>query len=336
MAIPKNPNISFFDYGLFKPGEIGYLQISDYVEDVISNVSITGDLLDRGGIPVLDDDGLGKVNGFIIIFKKEFSKFAYEKILSEDLKQFYKWKSLKTYIESHQITIEHNVLCKISKKNSFNLIKEGSWQGNRSSLFKEGLETVKEYIDSTKSFNLDERCFVKLQMAYFLLWTIIDFHVFLRYQNLSDSKLKLQCLADDKIFNSAFKSVVKDNRFFYNIFHSEEYILNPGDVLSSLEYYYQQLLSMNSQWDFSSHNFTCLKKSLNELYNVFVKVKYQSFKDSLMLKEKFEKLSKEKVEKIASFLKAAFKSMSDSERRNMDIDLSNINWENVAKHILDK
>lgn len=63
-----NKNLPFFSYGFFKPGEISFLGIKDFVSSVIPRI-IDGDLVLRDGVTLYKDSKFQKVDGYLIYFK---------------------------------------------------------------------------------------------------------------------------------------------------------------------------------------------------------------------------------------------------------------------------
>ena len=52
METPSDSNLPFFAYGLFRPGQLGYLRLKPHVGRVESGWSLHGNLLDRDGLPI--------------------------------------------------------------------------------------------------------------------------------------------------------------------------------------------------------------------------------------------------------------------------------------------
>ena len=50
---PENPDLPFFTYGLFRPGQLAFFQIREFVEEVDEPVEIRGHVLVRDGLPIL-------------------------------------------------------------------------------------------------------------------------------------------------------------------------------------------------------------------------------------------------------------------------------------------
>jgi hypothetical protein len=59
MNPPTDLTLPFFAYGLFRPGQIAYFQIREYVQEAIAGVEVKGQLRIRDGLPMIDADGTG-------------------------------------------------------------------------------------------------------------------------------------------------------------------------------------------------------------------------------------------------------------------------------------
>ena len=68
MQLPKCTDVPFFCYGVFKPGQLGFLQLGDYVERIVHGASIQGTLLERDGFPLISPDGQERVKGHLLLF----------------------------------------------------------------------------------------------------------------------------------------------------------------------------------------------------------------------------------------------------------------------------
>ena len=51
--LPSDTSLPFFSYGLFKPGQLGFLGLGNFVESVELDVNLSGILKERDGLPLL-------------------------------------------------------------------------------------------------------------------------------------------------------------------------------------------------------------------------------------------------------------------------------------------
>ena len=89
-----NNQLPFFTYGIFRPGEISFLGIKDFVSTA-EPMTIKGDLVLRDGLTLFKDSKHQTVDGFLIKFKSEFESKAYSFIDSLEPKKLYRWRENK-------------------------------------------------------------------------------------------------------------------------------------------------------------------------------------------------------------------------------------------------
>ena len=95
LTLPQDLNLPFFAYGAFKPGELAFAQIREYLSSEPSPVFAEGHLKVRDGLPLFDPNGSGNVRGFLLNFSPETGKLAYEKICAFEPKNIYFWTELR-------------------------------------------------------------------------------------------------------------------------------------------------------------------------------------------------------------------------------------------------
>jgi hypothetical protein len=80
MPLPENPELPFFAYGLFKPGQLGFDVLRDFVEESKPE-HVLGDLMEKDGVPLFVD-GCSKVGGVLLKFASDKAADAYQQIAS--------------------------------------------------------------------------------------------------------------------------------------------------------------------------------------------------------------------------------------------------------------
>ena len=92
---PKDPLLPFIAYGSFKPNELRYNQIKDFV-DSCEKIEIMGEILDKDGIPIFVRESKNTVyypyQAFVITFKKGREEEAYEIICKNEPQTYYQWE----------------------------------------------------------------------------------------------------------------------------------------------------------------------------------------------------------------------------------------------------
>lgn len=198
LSTPNNINIPFIAYGSFKPSELRYNLIEEYVEDYYET-NIIGLIEEKDGIPIfgLGNDGYFSFtySAFVLNFKKGYSEIAYQKICENEPDSYYEWFVL----DNKNILIGKPNL---KGKNSF---LEESWSFRNDPYFEYGLNACLEIFNSNNNLykNDSEKeyfPFFKSSSAYMLLWTIIERFCTLKYGNISPTQ-KLKFLTTDSIIN---------------------------------------------------------------------------------------------------------------------------------------
>lgn len=198
LTIPSNINIPFIAYGSFKPSELRYNLIEEYVQDYFE-IKIMGLMEEKDGVPIfgLSNDGYYSLtySAFVLNFKKEYCESAYQKICENEPDSYYEWLVL----ENKNILIGKPTL---KGKNNF---LEESWSFRNDPYFEYGLNACSEIFKSDnnayKNDNEKEYFpFFKSSSAYMLLWTIIERFCTLKYGNVSPTQ-KLKFLTSDPIIN---------------------------------------------------------------------------------------------------------------------------------------
>ena len=173
---PRDINLPFFAYGIFKPGQLAYSKIKDYVDDK-SETEISFPLKHRDGVPILipKEEERSRTCGYL--FKFNDNRKAYEVICQTISNNLYRWGTID--IGEDKV----NVLFGLKPKNGSNDIEDPkdrkNYDGKNDPLFKEGIQLIKHNLEA-EDFNW-ETGFFSLQMNYMLLWSAIDRYCKLRY-----------------------------------------------------------------------------------------------------------------------------------------------------------
>jgi hypothetical protein len=195
---PENLNIPFIAYGSFKPSELRFNLIEEYVDD-FHEISICGLMEEKDGVPIF---GLGN-NGYfgftyqayVLNFKADYSELAYQKICENEPDSYYEWKLLDN----------KNILIGKPSLKGTNEFLEKSWSFRNDPYFEYGLNACNNiFKNEITQFNSESEKeyfpFFRSSSAYMLLWTIIERFCTLKYGNLPPIQ-KLKCLTSDAQIN---------------------------------------------------------------------------------------------------------------------------------------
>ena len=242
-----DPQLPFFAYGMYKPGEIAFSQIRDFVADVQED-EVSGYIKVRDGIPVLIESNDSKIPGSILCFTPNLAKHAYDKILELEPKHQYRWKILRT-IKGN--SVNGLVTRQPGRGNAYDIIE--LWSSWNDPLFTEALEVVDETLHSEEVMRGDGFGSLKpqfrLQMAYLLLWTSIERFLYLRYGTGSDVVQNINRLSKEPAFVDALPRYIKPSSSggksrFREIYRTDDpgqqkIQLDPFNPKKSVDYYYQ-------------------------------------------------------------------------------------------------
>jgi len=229
--------LPFFDYGLFKPGQICYYKIQKYVEKY-EQAEVPGKLKERDGVPLLipKPDYNKSVKGYIIYFNVNCYSEAYKKIDEINTSVTYRWSVMN--ISNIKVNL---LLHKDGEKHCEEIEYEDNWQGKDDPIFSTALKLIEKTVDENNEYNGENSIF-KLQMAYMLLWSSIERYIRLKNNLYYDNNfyLKDNLMKDDFFFKSINECKLIDlrpiknvGRNTYTLYHNEYDI---GEVLG---HYYQ-------------------------------------------------------------------------------------------------
>lgn len=265
-------NKPFFAYGIFKPGQLAYSRIKDYVLGEPKECSVKHTLYERDGIPfVKKEDTEHETNGFMIHFKKDKCELAYDMIRKTESKKYYRWETTKAYYkkgdETHDETV--NILFgRTPSRSTPGHIEYGKYDGKNDIFFEHGLNLIaKEMINYKRNDTFEN--FFKLQRNYLLLWTCIERYTSLKYGENSKHYNNHQ-LAEEEIFQESLEHFVTKERTITNSKTLEKEKLIPDNAHRSIDYYYTMRSNVAHRGKtFGYVDEKRLRKSLVELLNIF-------------------------------------------------------------------
>lgn len=235
--LPENVNRPFVAYGIFKPGQIAYCQLKDFV-DCAAKVAVPGSLRLRDGV-VLFDKRIkdGPVDAFRLSFLSGLEQQAYAVISDMEPSNLFYWDSVE---------IDGEVCNILSGKK----IDRGSHEIDMQEYidiwndptFNDALEVVENELSGKPNECWDMKAFFKLQMSYLLLWSALERFATLRYGFGQNPVKKIEMLARDKTFCASVGKHVSEKdpvKVFRTDDPEKNYVAKPDDPLSTIRAYYQ-------------------------------------------------------------------------------------------------
>jgi hypothetical protein len=234
---PKDINLPFITYGSFKPLELRFNLIEEFVKDYYE-IKIVGLMEEKDGIPIfgLGNDGYYSFTytSFVLNFKNEYSEIAYQKICENEPDSYYEWIVLDN---------KNILIGKPNLKGKNNFLDE-SWSFRNDPYFEYGLNACSEIFNNNSIYKTDSEKeyfpFFKSSSAYMLLWTIIERFCTLKYGNISPTQ-KLRFLTSDPRINweEALLYIERKDKIYRSDKINEVLILDRHKgAKRNLEYYY--------------------------------------------------------------------------------------------------
>jgi hypothetical protein len=265
MERPANVEQPFFAYGIFRPGQLGFFQLKEFVREITVPSEIAGTLLLRDGLPIIDPNGQGHVKGALLRFAgTRAAEEAYDRISALEPDNHYYWKEARANGQSANV-----LFGRFPGKGSVHC-EQDEWNGWDDPLLSSALDVVDETIQSQRLFAWDLKPLFRLQMAYLLLWSAIERYVSLRYHFGDEATGKLKHLALEAAFGVGLSGNVAERRELYRADRpGQKVVLDPQSPQKSLEYYYQVRSNITHRGKGVVRDHDLVLKSAVELLSIF-------------------------------------------------------------------
>lgn len=290
---PDNFNfeLPFFAYGIFKPGQIAFSKISEYVKCIKkTKIHQKMILMDAMALVTMEKDFKNPASGYLIYFNKEDAEKAYDIISETEPNKIYEWKTSNTYDDDYA-----NLLISNHPKidSPFSKIIT-NYDGAKDPFFKDGINVIeKEIINCAKIRrkifrNLDSdpkkyEYLFKLQLNYLLLWAIIERFSVLKYGKKNSSLNNEQFAGEKK-----FKEYIEDNfknrernelsysRSVFSPKKLKDIHFDKEDCNSIISYYYTIRCNVAHRGK-ELNEVTAVYSALNELLTIFKEILKDTF-----------------------------------------------------------
>lgn len=272
LKLPKNTDLPFFAYGIFKPNQIAYSRIEKYVKKHYED-EIKYKMLMRDGVPLIvsGKSRNHKTEGNLIYFKENKSKKAYKNISDTHSEKLYYWSEIKVGENKANVLMGADP----DLGSTYLDVKVGNYTGNRDPFFKEAVKLAENELHREWKGMRDIEGFFKLQMAYMLLWASIERYCSLKYDNYGS---KVNKLSKDELFKKSLKKHVgSEERTIYSADDLTEYTLNPEEPYESIRYYYTIRCNVVHRGKEIFNDEKMLRQSLKELLNIFNDILHETF-----------------------------------------------------------
>jgi hypothetical protein len=267
MTGPENSELPFFAYGVFRPGEISFLGIKDYVEAAVP-VEVKGEVKYRDGLNFYVKNENKYVEGYLIYFHSNISELAYEFINSMEPHKYFKWKSHSGEGYSYNLLYGRNPK-NGSVENQDEFKRYSMWEDP---FFNVALKETLPHGFVVNNPNSIHDSMFKLQMKYMLLWTIIERFIFLRYSfggKMAEGRRKF---SENLFVQAAIKEFGLDNRIKRPLYATDDpedkVSYSTDDSWKAIKYYYQVRCNITHRGKGLIEDFKLLEVCYSELYDI--------------------------------------------------------------------
>lgn len=257
LPIPTNIELPFFAYGIFRPGQLGFFQISDFVER-FQQASVKALLVEKDGIPLLISKNLDRdCSGYLLFPKEDQAENFYKTISNMEPADFYRWETIKVNQTNTDFgPINANILSSRRDLGGTHTLEKDYWDGREDPLFVLGIDEVRKALSYCENAEKEEICkssgiridfpneyrkLFRYHMAYLLLWTIIERYGTLRYGMSESISKRNEKISQEKAFMQSLKKIIPGKTTSDRVFPSNRdrgYCLNSTDPISSIKYFY--------------------------------------------------------------------------------------------------
>ena len=268
MSLPPNLDLPLFVYGALKPGMPAYEQLADCVEGV-SKDGVGGRLWVRDGLPLLHLNGYDWTGGFLLRWKIGREREGYERVCKFEPRSHYEWSEVdlkKSECRANVLIIRHE------RRGNAEHHDDNTWNLQNDAAFGVGLDTVEKVLKEVdgmsrdNEFDTDLEGFFRSQMAYLLLWSILERLSAFCFGPSEDPMRRIKRLhelpgMEDLVEKHVTRSdTVSDSRDPVVL-----YKLDSSNAKKSFQYYYQVRSNLSHRGKGVFRDFRKVHESLREL-----------------------------------------------------------------------
>ena len=235
---PLNQKLPFLAYGSFKPGELRFNLIKQFVVET-KPTKVYGLMKEKDGVPIFYTTKTKSYAWFDyaayeIYFKKGQEQQAYQIISENEPNTYYTWVNFQGA----------NILEGKSRLRGLEEFMDQTWSFKHDPYFSQGLLACKEIRKGSRSkmpeLHQEYFDFFCNQSAFMLLWTIIERFCTLKYGNISPNEKLKSLYTDPEIKWDFVYDIVKRNDSIVRSDREKDQLkLNSASSIKKiLEYYY--------------------------------------------------------------------------------------------------
>jgi hypothetical protein len=265
LSLPQDLSLPLFVYGSLKPGMPAFESISKLILDSPESAQVVGALYLRDGLPLLFLDGSKKIKGYVLKFDPE--KSGYEQVCAFEPKTQYQWTTFET---TNGLRVNLLTGKKIQQGNAVES-DFSDWQLKDDLAFGQGLPVVRSVMNeiiANKQWTLWEK-FFRSQMAYLLLWSIVERMAALCIGPNVNPTQRVNRLHNLRGMNALIEKHVKRRDWVSDSRDPTITIeLNSKNPSDSFKYYYQVRSNLSHRGKAVPNELEKVEGSLPELLNI--------------------------------------------------------------------
>ena len=265
---PLNQKLPFLAYGSFKPGELRFNLIKQFVVKT-KPTKVYGLMKEKDGVPIFYTTKTKSYawfdyTAYEIHFKKGQEQQAYQIISENEPNSYYTWVNFQGA----------NILEGKSRLRGLEEFMDETWSFKHDPYFSQGLLACKEIRKGSRSkmpeLHQEYFDFFCNQSAFMLLWTIIERFCTLKYGNLSPNEKLKSLYTDPEIKWDFVYDIVKRNDSIVRSDKEKEQLkLNSASSIKKiLEYYYGLRSNMVHRGKNVFGDINRISDAFDELYQV--------------------------------------------------------------------
>jgi hypothetical protein len=246
--------------------------------------TVTGELLVRDGLPLLNLASRGHVDGAVLHFRPEASGRAYYRIVEAEPDKQYGWDTVTARTVADQ-AITANILVGRDVLSGTVPFENQRWRGRDDPFFQDALKVVAETLppDDGSPAPSDLRILFRVQMGYLLLWSVLERYAALRYHLAGESAEKVDYIAREPAFIEGLRQYVREPRVMYRAEDPDadkRCRLTPDNPKKALRYYYQVRCNATHRGKGAAQDFRHLVLSSRELLAIATEVVNHAFEEA--------------------------------------------------------
>lgn len=265
---PLNQKLPFLAYGSFKPGELRFNLIKQFVVET-KPTKVYGLMKEKDGVPIFYTTKTKSYAWFDyaayeIHFKKGQEQQAYQIISENEPNTYYTWVNFQGA----------NILEGKSRLRGLEEFMDQTWSFKHDPYFSQGLLACKEIRKGSRSkmpeLHQEYFDFFCNQSAFMLLWTIIERFCTLKYGNISPNEKLKSLYTDPEIKWDFVYDIVKRNDSIVRSDREKDQLkLNSASSIKKiLEYYYGLRSNMVHRGKNVFRDINRISDAFDELYQL--------------------------------------------------------------------